>query len=115
MAEAHFYPSRMFEGKAGGYKSGAPYETPIKWQAPTLTHKYYTCLEVNEIGKHSSLLRNGNNYCCKKFYSTGPHQFINYGEKSFVISALSLSIHSKTSKSLFLFPRFVRDVRLVII
>ncbi len=31
------------------------------------------------------------------------------------ISALSLTIHSKTSKSLFLFPRFVRDVRLVIV
>jgi hypothetical protein len=27
---------------------------------------------MNGSGKHSSLLRYGNNYCRKKFYSTGP-------------------------------------------
>ncbi len=29
-------------------------------------------MEVNASGKHTSLLRYGNNYCRKKFYSTGP-------------------------------------------
>ncbi len=29
-------------------------------------------MEVIRSGKHSSLLLYGNNYCCKKFYSTGP-------------------------------------------
>ncbi len=29
-------------------------------------------MEVIGSGKHSSLLRHGNNYCRKKFYSTGP-------------------------------------------
>jgi hypothetical protein len=29
-------------------------------------------VEVIGSGKHSSLLRYGNNYCCKKFYSTFP-------------------------------------------
>ncbi len=27
--------------------------------------------EVHDIGKHSSLLQNGKNYCRKKFYSRG--------------------------------------------
>jgi hypothetical protein len=29
-------------------------------------------VEVIGSGKYSSLLRYGDNYCCKKFYSTGP-------------------------------------------
>jgi hypothetical protein len=29
-------------------------------------------VEVIGSGKHSSLLQYGNNYCHKKFYSTGP-------------------------------------------
>ncbi len=33
--------------------------------------KYQTSVEVIGSGKHSSLLQYDNNYCCKKFYSTG--------------------------------------------
>ncbi len=29
---------------------------------------------MNGSGQHSSLLQYGNNYCLKKFYSTGPHE-----------------------------------------
>jgi hypothetical protein len=32
-------------------------------------------VEVMGSGKHSSLLRYGNNYCRKKFYSTGPWRY----------------------------------------
>jgi hypothetical protein len=31
-----------------------------------------TRMEVNGSSKHSNLLGHGNNYWCKKFYSTGP-------------------------------------------
>jgi hypothetical protein len=31
-------------------------------------------VKVSQSGKHSSLLRHGNNYSCKKFYSTGPQE-----------------------------------------
>ncbi len=39
-----------------------------------LTRKYYTTVEVNGRGKHSSLLRYGNNYDCQKFHSTGRNE-----------------------------------------
>jgi hypothetical protein len=45
-------------------------------------------VEVIGSGKHSRLLRYGNNYCRKKFYSTGPwlslfKAMINYGREQF--------------------------------
>jgi hypothetical protein len=46
----------MFASKAGAYQSGA--------------RKYWTVVEVDGSGKHSSLLRYGNNYCRKKFNGT---------------------------------------------
>ncbi len=41
----------------------------------SLVFKYYTRVEVNISGKHSSLLRNGNSYGREKFYSIGRAQF----------------------------------------
>jgi hypothetical protein len=38
----------------------------------SLTQMFETKAQLNGSGKHSSLLRYGNNYCCKMFYSTGP-------------------------------------------
>jgi hypothetical protein len=38
----------------------------------SLAHKYVTRVEVNGNCKHSSLFRYGNNYCLKKFNTTGP-------------------------------------------
>jgi hypothetical protein len=43
-------------------------------------------VEVIGSGKHSSLLRYGNNYCRKMFYSTGPslfRKFVTYDRKKF--------------------------------
>ncbi len=37
----------------------------------SLACNYETRVEVTEGGKHSILLQYGNNYGCKKFYSTG--------------------------------------------
>ena len=36
-----------------------------------LANQYWTKVGVNGGGKHYNLLQYGNNYCCKKFYSTG--------------------------------------------
>ncbi len=36
---------------------------------------------MNRSGKHSSLLQFGNNYGCKKFYSTGPWLEVNNSGK----------------------------------
>jgi hypothetical protein len=49
-------------------------------------------VEVIGSGKHSSLLQYGNNYCRKKFYSTGRHQI----EKKYVDSKF-YSIFLRTS------------------
>jgi hypothetical protein len=37
----------------------------------SIANKYGTSVVVNGSGKHSSLLRHGNNYYNKKFYSKG--------------------------------------------
>ncbi len=70
----HFHPSPIFVGKGGAWQSGPPYGEPIQWYAPNLACKYQTMVEVKCIGKHSSLLRYGNNYGSKKFYSTDPRR-----------------------------------------
>jgi hypothetical protein len=47
-------------------------------------------MEVIGSGKHSSLLQYGNNYCRKKFYSTGHRSlesFVNCGRNFFITSA----------------------------
>ncbi len=49
--------------------SGASYWTTILGLAPLVLCKYKA--EVADAAKHSSLLRHGNNYGRKKFYSTG--------------------------------------------
>jgi hypothetical protein len=57
--------------------------------------------EVMGIGKHSSLLRYGNNYCHKKFYSTGPwrekmgKQFYNISPASMFLSEAIISLETK--------------------
>jgi hypothetical protein len=38
----------------------------------SLANIYKTRIEMNRSGKHSSLLRYGNNYSREMFYSTGP-------------------------------------------
>ncbi len=44
---------------------------PTRVEHLTGSHIYYTRGEVNGSGKHSSLLRHGNNYVHKKYYNTG--------------------------------------------
>jgi len=41
-------------------------------EGSSLAYKYKTRVEVNGSGKHSSLLKCGNNYSRKKFHSTRP-------------------------------------------
>ncbi len=49
-------------------------------------HKYYTIVEVNGRGKHSSLLQYGNNYSSKFFISQSPiknmtrHNYVTFPE-----------------------------------
>ncbi len=71
---SHFYPRQAFAGNVGAYLNGAPFMTQLRWVAPRLALKYWTREEVTDIGKHSSLLRYGKNYCRKKFYSTDPRR-----------------------------------------
>jgi hypothetical protein len=47
----------------------------------SLACKYWTRAEVNGSYKHSSLLRCGNNYRCKKVYSAGNMVIIKLMEK----------------------------------
>ncbi len=63
----HFHPNLIFVGKAGAYQSGEHYENPLKRFPPCLAYKYKTRVDVNGSGKHSSLLRYGNDYCSKCF------------------------------------------------
>jgi len=85
-AISDFHPSLLFAGKAVGYQCGAHYRTYSHGWLPALPSKYLTPVEVTDIGKHSSLLRYCINYCCKKFYSTGPslfQTFVYYGHSKF--------------------------------
>ncbi len=47
-------------------------------------YKYCTWVEVNGSGKHSSLLRYGNNYRRYKFYSTGSTTVVQWVEQSLI-------------------------------
>ncbi len=71
--KAHLHPNLVFAGKAGAYPSWILKVPNNLGLAPKLVPKYYTNMEVTEISKHSSLLRNGKNYSRKKFYSAGPN------------------------------------------
>jgi hypothetical protein len=68
----NFHPSLIFADKAEAYQNVVSYNTHSNGKLNSLVRKYYTRVEVNGSGKHSSLLQYGNNYCQKKFNSTGP-------------------------------------------
>ncbi len=68
----HFHPSLIIVGKATAYESRAPFGTPFYWQAPSLAQNGQTRVELNGSSKHSSLLKYGNDYRRKNFYSQSP-------------------------------------------
>ncbi len=57
----------MLSSKVGAYPSGAIYGAPSKDRPQVLTR-----VEVTKSSKQSSFPRQGNNYCYKKLYDTGP-------------------------------------------
>ncbi len=76
----HFYPNLIFEGKTGAHKSGAP-------SGSSLMVSSYPCPQILDLvemkgsGKPSSLLRYGNNFGCKMFYSNGSSVGLGYFNK----------------------------------
>ncbi len=64
---SHFHHSLVFADKAWNLPERNPYKTKLKWLALSLVLKYWTRVEVSDIGKHSSLLQYGNNYVVKRF------------------------------------------------
>ncbi len=72
---SHLDPSLVFAGKARAYQSRLERLTGLSfnsWLPASPPNIIVGSVEVTDIGKHSSLLRNSKNYCLKKFYSTGP-------------------------------------------
>ncbi len=55
---------------------GPVWGSTLVWSSPAL--RYYTRVEVIGSGKHSSLLRYGNNYCRKKFYEIASRCKLNF-------------------------------------
>ncbi len=56
---SYFYPSLIFEGKAGVFPSGASCENLIQGQASALPANIILRWEVNGSDKHSDLFRYG--------------------------------------------------------
>jgi hypothetical protein len=71
-----------FEGKAGAYQSGTPYQTVMI--GSSLTCKYHTIFEVNGDGKHSSLLGGGKFTTTRRFIAHARVKHFSFGgeEKS---------------------------------
>jgi hypothetical protein len=66
----YFYPSLIFEVKAGSQPLGFGIAKGSPLVSSSLGCKYETRLKVTDSGKHSSLLKYGKNYCRKKFCCT---------------------------------------------
>ncbi len=73
---SQFHPTITFVVKAGAYLCGAPCYTSLYGQAPGMALPT-TITQVQDIEKHSSLLRYEINYNSKKFYGTGKKLFFN--------------------------------------
>ncbi len=58
-------------------------------------------VEVIGSGKHSSLLQYGNNYCRKKFYSTGPRGQFKL-KKDIYVQNLTKTLFSKIEQKCYI-------------
>ncbi len=72
---SHLDASLVYAGNARAYQSGLERLKGLSsngWLPASPPNIILGSVEVTDIGKRSSLLRNSKNYCLKKFYSTGP-------------------------------------------
>jgi hypothetical protein len=61
----HFQPSLIFPGKAVAYRRNVH-------KTPNFADKFYTRVEVNDSGEHTSLLQYGKNITIKVFIVQAP-------------------------------------------
>jgi hypothetical protein len=69
MIGIHFHPSLIFAGKVGAYQSWAlkGLSSYGYTSSSSLANNYETRVEVNNSGKHSSLLKCGKNIAVQSF------------------------------------------------